>query len=257
MIFHQPGNSRGNYHIDTKEYSNRSYAPHFHKNLELIILLHGTMEVTVNGTIEQMNAGEAALILSNQIHAFEVPKGSTASVTVFSEDYVPAFSSVIKNKQGTRSCFVPLDSIVKLYLEQIVAGNCTRLMKKACLYALCDQYLQQIELENRQDRTNFLVGKILDWIAMHYTENITLKQAAEEFGYEYHYLSRLLNRNYAINFSGLLNAYRIEYAVNLLQNSDLSITGIAEASGFQSIRSFNHSFKKITGFTPNNYRNNR
>ena len=40
----------------------------------------------------------------------------------------------------------------------------------------------------------FIVGQMLDEIAEHYSENISLKTLAEKFGYEYHYLSRLLNK---------------------------------------------------------------
>ena len=84
---------------------------------------------------------------------------------------------------------------------------------------------------------------MLDTIALHYNENISLKTLAEEFGYEYHYLSRLLNKGYGINFNQLLNNYRVEAATELLQTTKLTITEIAEKSGFQSIRNFNLVFK--------------
>ena len=120
----------------------------------------------------------------------------------------------------------------------------------------CDEYLSQVPLEVRQDKSTFLVGQLLDWISVNYTEDISLKMAAELFGYEYHYLSRLLNRNYAISFTELLSSYRVEHAEKLLRETSLPATRIAELSGFQSIRSFNLTFKKLTGKTPNDYRSN-
>lgn len=257
MIFHQPGNSRGNFHYNAYTYSGKKYAPHFHKNMELILVLEGNMEVTVNGVCSQLGRGEAALILSNQIHAFTVPEDANAWVAVFSEEYVPAFGVQLKGKQGKTFVFCPGSSVVELLRMQMMENECSQMMRKACFYAVCDSYLQQVELEARQEKTSFLVGQLLDWIAQHYTEDISLKQAAEEFGYEYHYLSRLLNRNYAISFSGLLSAYRVEHAAQLLQTTDLTVTQVAGQSGFQSIRSFNLCFKKITGKTPNDYRRTR
>jgi len=257
MIFHQPGNSRGNFHYNAYTYSGRDYAPHFHKNMELIYVSEGVMDVTVNGTYNRLTAGQAALILSNQIHAFSVPKDATAWVAVFSEEYVPAFAQQMKGKQGVTFVFVPDASVVSLLHSQMMEKECSRLMRKACFYAVCDNYLQQVALEARQEKTSFLVGQLLDWIARHYTEDISLKQAAEVFGYEYHYLSRLLNKQFAISFSGLLSAYRVEHAVQQLQTSDLTVTRIAELSGFQSIRSFHLCFRKITGKTPNDYRISR
>ena len=127
-------------------------------------------------------------------------------------------------------------------------------MKKACFYAVCSEYLEKTELEERRDKSDFLMGELLDYIAVHYTENLNLKLLAEKFGYEYHYLSRLLSKNYNINFKELLNRYRMEKALELLQETDMSITEVAMKSGFQSIRNFNLIFKQSTGVSPNEYK---
>ena len=254
MIFHQPGNSRGNYNYNSWTYVNKEYAPHFHKNMELIGVLEGTVAVTVNGVFKTLKPGQWALVLSNQIHSFRVEADSEIWVTVFSEEYVPVFAGLIQGKQGADYVFslsVPVEDMVK---SKMLRGDCSRMMRKACLYAVCDEFLAQIPLEARQERTSFLVGQLLDWISCNYTQDVTLKQAAALFGYEYHYLSRLLNRNYAISFTELLTGYRVEHALRLLQETALPITEIAERSGFQSIRSFNLSFKKYTGQTPADYR---
>lgn len=254
MIFHQPGNSRGNYNHNTYTYSDREYTSHFHKNMELICVRQGNMNLTVDGRSYTVSQGQWALLLSNQIHAFQIPADAVVWVAVFSEEYVPAFITQIKGKQGVTPLFFPDASVAALIQCQLMEKKSSRMMRKACFYAVCDDYLRQTELESRQEKTSFLVGQLLDWIAEHYTEDISLKQAAELFGYEYHYLSRLLNRNFAISFTELLSGYRVEHAIQLLQTTGLSVTEVAERSGFQSIRSFNLTFKKHTGMTPNDYR---
>ena len=85
-------------------------------------------------------------------------------------------------------------------------------------------------------------------------KNISLKAIARDFGYEYHYFSRLLSREYGISFKQLINNYRVESAVHLLESGEYSITEIAAKSGFQSIRSFNHVFKKHMGCAPKEYK---
>ena len=250
MIFHQPGNSRGNFHHNTYTYSDREYTSHFHKNMELICVRKGSMSLTVEGRSYRVEQGAWALILSNQIHSFLIPADAVVWVAVFSEEYVSAFIAHMKGKQGVTPIFHPDASVADLIRCQLMDRKSSLLMRKACFYAACDDYLSKTELETRQEKTSFLVGQLLDWIAEHYTEDISLKQAAEIFGYEYHYLSRLLNKNYAISFTELLSGYRVEHAVQLLQTTNLSITEVAERSGFQSIRSFNLIFKKHTGMTP-------
>ena len=254
MIYHQPGNSRGNFHYNIYTYSGREYAPHFHKNMELICVESGAMTLTVNGSCSTVEAGQWALVLSNQIHSFLVPESAVAWVTVFSEEYVPAFTAKIKGKQGSRAVFTPGQEVALLLKKHLMDGSCSRMMRKACFYAVCDEFLRCVPLENRQEKGSFLVGQLLDWIAGHYTEDISLKQAAQLLGYEYHYLSRLLSRSFAISFTQLLAGYRVEHALHLLQDTDLPVTRIAELSGFQSIRSFNLIVKKHTGKTPVEHR---
>ena len=52
----------------------------------------------------------------------------------------------------------------------------------------------------------------------------------------------------------MLNQYRTSYALELLRDSDLSLTEIAFESGFQSIRSFDHVFRQSLGRSPKDFR---
>lgn len=192
-----------------------------------------------------------ALVLSGQIHAFTVPEDSVLWVAVFSEEYVPQFARQIKGKQGIAAVFNPEEPVLEFVRQMLICDSRSLMMKKACLYAVCDNFLHCVELVSRQEKTGFPVGELLDWVACHYTEPITLKQAAETFGYEYHYLSRLLNRSYRISFVSLVNNYRVEHAVNLLRQTQLPVSEIVTQSGFQSIRSFNQVFLQIQGCSPN------
>ena len=74
-------------------------------------------------------------------------------------------------------------------------------MKKACFYAACDQFIKKIPMHERKEKNDDLICQIIDHIELHFTEDITLSSVAESFGYEYHYLSRILNQKYNISFS--------------------------------------------------------
>ena len=52
-----------------------------------------------------------------------------------------------------------------------------------------------------------------------------------------------------------VNSYRIEKAQTLLKNTDRSITDIALAVGFDDASYFARIFKKQTGMTPREYKN--
>ena len=51
--------------------------------------------------------------------------------------------------------------------------------------------------------------------------------------------------------------YRISVAKNLLVTTNLRIYEISESIGYNDPVTFGRAFKKLTGYTPNGYRNNR
>ena len=59
-----------------------------------------------------------------------------------------------------------------------------------------------------------------------------------------------------MSFNDYVNTYRFNTASEMLITTDASITEIAYESGFQSIRSFNNTFKKLSGLSPSEYRKN-
>lgn len=255
VIFHQDFNSLGNYNYNAFFYDNVGWPPHFHRNFELVHLLRGEVEMTVGSAQELLHGGDYALVLSNQIHAYRGKSDFLMWIAVFSEDFVPDFASYIADLQSRRFTF-RFDSdpfSAALIRSRLIFGQSSVMMKKACFYAVCDRFLQTAELEERRSRNDFLICDLLDYVARHFTENITLKDAAERFGYEYHYLSRLLNRRYHIDFRALVNQYRVERAAELLRRGELPVTVAAMQSGFQSIRSFNYIFRELKGCAPGEY----
>ncbi len=253
MINHQGHNSKGHYNYNAYTYVNVNYSSHFHKNFELIYVLDGALTLTVNGKTEHMGVGDCALILANQIHSFDCLGDTKMWIAVFAEQFVPYFSNRIENFEGVRSvfrCGEALDSFIRAELLVSDDSAVSIMMKKACFYAMCDRFLQQIPLVERKARNNDLICRVFDYVASHYREDISLASVAEKFGYEYHYLSRILNQEYHVKFSNLINEYRIDQALLLLETTDKSITDIAMESGFKSIRSFNHVFRAMMGYAP-------
>ena len=127
-------------------------------------------------------------------------------------------------------------------------------MLKACLYAVCSEYLRQVELKELTGKRSVLSRAIIEYITVHYRDKITLADLARELGYNYDYLSKCFRSMFNQSFAEILNSYRLDAAVEMLVETDMDITQIAFESGFQSIRSFNEFFKSQLGMTPSKYR---
>ena len=87
--------------------------------------------------------------------------------------------------------------------------------------------------------------------------SLTLDFIAKELDTNRSYVSQVINECFDSNFYNLVNKYRIDEAVKMLQDekfSNYSIEGIANSCGFASRSSFSSSFKKFTGKNPSDYR---
>ncbi len=88
--------------------------------------------------------------------------------------------------------------------------------------------------------------------------NITLPQVANELNITHHFLSKVINEAFKLNFNDFINSYRIDHAKVLLKAKEFEnykISTIASESGFNSISAFNAAFKRFTKTTPSKYQN--
>lgn len=89
--------------------------------------------------------------------------------------------------------------------------------------------------------------------------NLTICILAKELHTNREYLSRTINQYFGKSYTDYINEYRINTAINLLENIANKITKpntmleIANASGFKSTSTFNPAFKKVAGVTPSEY----
>jgi AraC-like DNA-binding protein/ligand-binding sensor protein len=99
-----------------------------------------------------------------------------------------------------------------------------------------------------------VIARAKQFIAGHYTEDISLRQVAKTVNTSVFYFCKQFHKSTGLTFTEFVSRIRIEKAKNLLLNPNLHITEIAYAIGFQSLTQFNRTFKKIMGQSPTDYR---
>jgi len=97
----------------------------------------------------------------------------------------------------------------------------------------------------------------IDYIHSNYMETISLADVAKESMVSEKYLCKVLKMETGKTFKEIQNDIRIKEAVKLMENSNLKTYEVAEAVGLNDARYFGQLFKKVTGFTPREFKNRR
>ncbi|MFR8317632.1 MAG: helix-turn-helix transcriptional regulator [Catenibacillus sp.] len=95
---------------------------------------------------------------------------------------------------------------------------------------------------------------ILNYCTAHVHEPLLLEQVAKILHLSKYYISHLFSEKLHMTYGTYIHTLKITEAAKLLEKSDYSVTEVAFASGFNSMRTFNRVFKKYTGVTPQDYR---
>jgi two-component system response regulator YesN len=113
---------------------------------------------------------------------------------------------------------------------------------------------QMIEEGRDRGRTGF-VGKALQYVEEHYAEEgITIEKVCHELGVSSAYFSTIFKKETGKTFVTCLTDYRMDRAVELLDNEDLKTYVIAQKVGFSDPNYFSYVFKRKFGVSPSRYR---
>ena len=254
MIFYEFNRANPSNGIYYQENTCIQFRQHLHDSFELIYLRDGTVEITLDDRSFILNGGEAILIFPNQIHRARTVRSSTSQLWIFQNSLVGEFYKTTKK-------YIPENPIISLndttIIDRLADGKTSRYRLKAYLYEFVAMLDEQCNgYVPRQSKSAETIQSILTYISEHHSEPITMQDVAKEIGYNYHYLSNLLQKGLKTTFRALLNEYRISHSQYLLLSSDLSISDIAIECGYDSQCSFNRNFKEITGITPSECRKN-
>ncbi|BBI31254.1 response regulator transcription factor [Cohnella abietis] len=100
-----------------------------------------------------------------------------------------------------------------------------------------------------------IVSVAIKYIQEHYSEEIRLEDISAQVFVTPNYFSRIFKEETGQHFTEWLNKYRVEKAKILLKDVSAKIYEVAERVGYNDYKYFTHIFKKATGLTPKEYRN--
>ncbi|MFP4483609.1 MAG: response regulator [Spirochaetaceae bacterium] len=106
----------------------------------------------------------------------------------------------------------------------------------------------------RNDRNARLISRMKQYLEENYASNITLATLADRYGVSASYISVLFATYAETHFSEYLTELRISHAKELLRHTDMKVYEIADEVGYHDAYYFSACFKKVTGYSPSQYR---
>lgn len=118
--------------------------------------------------------------------------------------------------------------------------------------AECNQLI--LEQSHKHNSDNELMERALSYIHQHYTEELTLQKVADHIHISRNYFSILFKQFSDQKFIDYVIELRIKKATELLIHTSLKVYEVGAKSGFRDVKYFSKLFKRMTGYSPVDYR---
>jgi len=255
-------------------YPNYTAPSHWHDDIEFIAVLSGEMQYNINGEIITMEAGEGIIVNTRQLHfGFSTEKKECDFICIllhplmlcvtdaYERDFVlpllhnqkAAFVKLEKNALWHRNI---LEDIQQMYS---VRNEKTAPMKIQNLFSsIWIGIYENIAHENRtliQNAELSVLKNIIGFIQQNYMSKITLADIAASGAVGQSKCCKLFAKYIGQTPNLYLMQYRLNKSTELLKNTDMTVTEIAYAVGFNGSSYYAEAFRKWCGKSPTEYRN--
>ncbi|WP_053376420.1 response regulator [Paenibacillus sp. FJAT-27812] len=105
--------------------------------------------------------------------------------------------------------------------------------------------------------TKLLIEQIHQFVNKHLSGDVSLTAIADEVHFNPSYLSRYYKKSTGHNLLEFIQSTKLNVAIDLMMTTTLKLNEIAIRTGFDSPSYFTTFFKKMTGLSPQEYRNSR
>ena len=245
---------------------------HYHPEIEITYIHKGQGIRFVGDSIEPYSSGDLILFGKNLPHNFVSNRYSDDKKQVlyglqFSDDlfknfreckkvdklfelaqygiYFPSVDQSIKDKILALESCSPLKRLIHLLelIDSMVECKDYRTLSSI-------SFSESANLHKHQNR----IQEVISFIKSNFNKNISLDQVANLAGLTSPSFCRWFKKSTGKTYVDYLNSIKVERSCQYLIQTDWAIKRVAYESGFESLASFNRTFKKYKQKAPNNYR---
>jgi len=246
-------------------YKNIGFTPHWHREIEIIYVKSGNANFRVDDKNYVATSGDMIICDSLKTHvSSSFNMENSLEFLLFDTSLIGGMyhSLGLTNYVITKDelALLGLNEELKRLLKTVKKELSVRkpYYKETVKASICYfWYLLKRSLKNNEEKTTtkrvqqyYDMQRLLEYLNENFTENIALENAAKFMGLSECHFSRVFKQMIGTSFITYLNTLRVENAAKQMMNKSTTILDIALSSGFNNIRTFNRTFKSITGYTP-------
>ena len=253
---------------------------HWHDEVEINYVTEGSLLGMADGKSFRLQAGQALFVGSGVLHGnraveenglihqisivFDPSVVGGASGSVFWQKYlgpvlcapecrcIPILGGAVWEQQA----LAELQHIAELWPRKAPGYEFeVRAALSQVIFLLAENCLQHAQAPSERDlRDAERIKQMIDFVRAHRAEAITTEQIAASAAISVSECLRCFRRMMDLTPKEYLRQHRIRHAVQLLENTDKSITRIGEECGFEDMSYFARVFRVEKGCTPSEYR---
>ena len=261
------------------DYQHFTYPWHFHSEYEIIYISESTGTQFVGNSIESYRAGDVLLIGSNLphylksdeiYHSANAPSKVRGTIIQFEKEFMqhavnfyPQFMRIKKLLEESRmgvffpaGCSQKLIELLNLIPVEKGMNQITSFLQLLKVMSEIKQRktISKPDFEYNTEHNASRVDKVISFINKNYTRQITLDEIASFASMNATAFCRFFKKETGKTFTKYIFDMRIGYACKLLLMNEMSISQIGGVCGFETISHFNKIFRKVSGYSPTEYR---
>ena len=121
---------------------------------------------------------------------------------------------------------------------------------------ICRKYCLLVQNHANRQYTK-ATRDIIDYIQLHLDEDLSLSILADEFDKNASAMSSAFSKDTGVTITKYIQQTRIQEAIRLFNSTDLSVSDVAVAVGYQDFSYFSKIFTKEIGVSPRSYKHRK
>ncbi len=250
--------------------------PHYHEDIELITVYSGEMAYMVDGTYITLKKGDTLFVNSGRIHySIATEKRVTQYIISVMHPKIICSTPAVEDKAITpiitdksvpfvhfkSSDFdAPLIQQLMVEMEHDAKGNAFLITKyffliwDIIMHRFTDAYRVHVGSMAEEDNHSQKLKTMMFFIDEHYKEKITLREISEAGGVSQTLCNQIFHKFTEKSPIDYLMHFRSRKVADLLQAGTMSMTEIADVTGFSGASYMAETFKKYFNLTPRDFK---